>query len=236
MRRAGIALFLALAGVLAAVPARAELHVSMHDGLVTVAASDVTVRQILAEWARVGQTKIVNAEGVAGGPVTLQIIDMPEEAALAILLRTAAGYLVAPRPVPIRTASHFDRIVITPTSSPVNAPAAAVTPPRPVPQFQQRPQAPFAAADPDDDAPAPPLPGAPPQPGAPGNPAQTTFPQPGVSPALGAPPAAVVPQAPTSLPTTPGGMSAPGTIMPAPPAAGQPGQANQPGQQRPGGR
>ena len=43
-----------------AVPARADVRVSMHDGLVTIVAKDATVRQILAEWARVGRATIVN--------------------------------------------------------------------------------------------------------------------------------------------------------------------------------
>ena len=38
--------------------ASAEVSVTIHDGLVTVVARDATVRQILAEWARVGQARI----------------------------------------------------------------------------------------------------------------------------------------------------------------------------------
>lgn len=220
MRRAVTAAFLAI--VATAVPARAELRVSMHDGLVTVSASDVTVRQILAEWARVGQTKIVNGERVSGGPVTLEITDMPEEQALDILLRSAAGYLAAPRPVPIPSASHFDRIVITPTSSPASAPIAAGRP-SPQPQPFARPPAPFINGA-DDNAPAPPLPQA-----TPGNPVPNPFPPPG---AASGQPAPSAPQAPTATPSTPGGMSMPGTVMPAPPSApGQPGSINPPGQQ-----
>ena len=114
-----ITALLAFAAVLAApLPARAELSVSMHDGLVSVDAKDVTVRQILAEWARVGQTKILNADGLAGGPVTLQLTNVPEQEALDILLRSASGYLAAPRPIPVANASHFDRVIVMPTSTP----------------------------------------------------------------------------------------------------------------------
>ena len=42
-----------------------------------------------AEWAKVGETKVVNAE-MPGGPVTLELVDVPEKEALDILLRTAA--------------------------------------------------------------------------------------------------------------------------------------------------
>jgi hypothetical protein len=213
MRGAIFASILALAAT--AAPARAELHVSMHDGLVTVAASDVTVRQILAEWARVGQTKIVNGDGVPGGPVTLQITDMPEQQALDILLRSAAGYLAAPRPVQVPTASHFDRIVITPSSASSNTPVSAT---RATPQIQARPQA-SSRPEPDDDSPAPPPPFAP---QAPAGAAPAAFPQ------AGPPPAQPAPQVPTSMPSAPAGLSLPGTVVPAPPAAGQPGQTSQP--------
>ena len=49
-------------------------------------AKDATVRQILAEWARVGQTKIVNVERIPGGPLTLELNNVPEAQALDILL------------------------------------------------------------------------------------------------------------------------------------------------------
>src|ERR1700722_18015910 len=110
MRTATLAL--AAVAILAfATPARAELQITMHDGLVTVNAKDVTIRQILAEWAKVGQTKIVNAEGIAGGPVTIVLVDVPEEQALATLLRSVSGYLAAPRPTVVKNASRYDRIL-----------------------------------------------------------------------------------------------------------------------------
>ena len=36
------------------------------------------VPQILAEWSRIGQTRVVNGDKVPGGPLTLQFVDMPE--------------------------------------------------------------------------------------------------------------------------------------------------------------
>ena len=61
----------------------------MQNGRVSLVAKDATVRQILAEWARVGQTKIVNVERVPGGPVTLELTNVPEAQALDVLLRVA---------------------------------------------------------------------------------------------------------------------------------------------------
>src|SRR6266536_4733784 len=86
------------AWLLAGSAAFAEVQLSLQDGRVTLVAKDATVRQILAEWARVGQTKIVNLERIPGGPVTLEMSDVPEQQALDVLLRSLSGYLAAPRP------------------------------------------------------------------------------------------------------------------------------------------
>ena len=48
-----------------AVPGRPACTLSIHDGRVTLDAQDVTVRQILTEWARVGKTRIVNGERIS---------------------------------------------------------------------------------------------------------------------------------------------------------------------------
>ena len=81
--------------------ARAEVHLIIRDGHVDLDARDATVRQILNEWARVGQTRIVNVEGITGAPVTLQLSNVPEAQALEILLRSVSGYMTAPRPVDV---------------------------------------------------------------------------------------------------------------------------------------
>src|SRR6266851_4310760 len=160
-------LALAAAAILAAAtPARAELQVTMHDGLVTVNAKDVTIRQILAEWAKVGQTRIVNADGIAGGPVTLQLVDMPEEQALGTLLRSVSGYLAAPRPTVVKNASRYDRILVIPTAvtaTRANRSASSAAPPPAFPQPRVQPQNPPSDDGNDDQPlrnappPAPPL-------------------------------------------------------------------------------
>lgn len=233
--------FIGVAACLLAVStASAEVQLTMHGGRVSLVAKDATVRQILTEWARVGQTKIVNAERVPGGPITLELIDVPEAQALDVLLRTLSGYIAAPRPVESADLSRFDRIIIMPTLA--AARPATSTPPPPV--FQQTPQ--FnnrQAADDDDDRPAPNVPV--PQRG----PVFNTFPQPQVNP--GQPPQMAQPpngapmtpqQAPAQggispLPTAPyGGVAVPGMVAPPPPVpAGQ--QPGAPGQviKRPGG-
>ena len=77
----------ALFQLTAAGAARADVRVSMKGGLVTIAAKDVTVRQILTEWSKVGQTTFINVDRIPGGPVTIELTDVPEKQALDIVLR-----------------------------------------------------------------------------------------------------------------------------------------------------
>jgi hypothetical protein len=165
----------------AQVPSNQNLQLSMQDGRVTLIATDVPLRQILQEWSRVGQTKIINAEKLTGGPVTLQLVNKSEREALDILLRSAAGYMAAARPDAAQGVSAYDRITILATSK---APAVTAGP-APGPQPYQRQPVPVAAVE-DDDEPVnvnvPPqqMPQAPPVvtpfPGAPGAQPMTPFP------------------------------------------------------------
>ncbi len=95
-----------------------QVQLAIHGGLVTLDAKDATLREIFAEWARVGQTRIVNGETAIGGPVTLQMTDVPERQALETLLRSSAGFIAAPRPVPQPSLSTYDRIVVMPGPRP----------------------------------------------------------------------------------------------------------------------
>jgi hypothetical protein len=122
--------------------ASAEVQVTLKDGRVTLIAKDATVRQILAEWARVGETKIVNVERIPGGPMTVQFTSVPEADVLDILLRSVSGYMAAPRPTPAANLSRYDRIMVLTTAP---APRAASTA-GPIPSFQQ-PSLPVQAPD-----------------------------------------------------------------------------------------
>jgi len=107
-----------------AAPAAAQLRLSLRiaEGRVNLHTQDVPVRQILAEWARVGGTTIVNGDRVGGPPVSLDLKDVPERQALDILLRGVAGYVLGARLASAPGASGIDRILILPTS---NAPRTA---------------------------------------------------------------------------------------------------------------
>jgi hypothetical protein len=103
----------------AVLPARAgEVRVSFSNGLVTIVATDASPRQILAEWARQGQVAITNLDRLAGGPVTLQMTNVPEGQALETLLRGTAGYVAAPRTEGVVAASSYDRIMLMPGVAP----------------------------------------------------------------------------------------------------------------------
>ncbi|HEY2905077.1 MAG TPA: hypothetical protein VGJ29_04200 [Vicinamibacterales bacterium] len=223
--------------------ASADVRVAIANGRVTVIAKDATLRQILAEWARVGQVKIVNLERVPGGPITLELPDMPEAQALDILLRSITGYIAAPREVAATNTSQFDRIVVMPTLA-TPRPAASAVAQQPT-FLQPTPVAGPPDDDVDDERPAPPVGAAGAMP--PRGPVFNPFPQPQVvNPqqppngypqmpvGMGQPPA---PQpANTTAPGAPagGGVAVPGMIVAPPP---QPGQIVQPPPpaKRPGG-
>jgi hypothetical protein len=138
-----------------AAPAAAQnVRLEFHDGLVTLSAQNVPLRNVLNEWSRLGGTKIVNGERVPGGLVTLEFNDVPERQALDVLLRSASGYLAGPRPVGNPGASAYASILILATSSAPRPTAGPATPP-PIFQPGQRfpPQIPQAVPppDPDDD-------------------------------------------------------------------------------------
>ena len=105
----------------------ADVRVSFHDGQVSIVAKDATIGQILAEWAKIGQTKIVNVERIPGAPLTLQLENVSEQKALDVVLREWTGYMAAPRAVAVPNASRFDRIIVVPASI-VRSTSAASSP------------------------------------------------------------------------------------------------------------
>jgi len=231
-------------------PAFADVQIAMQNGRVSVVAKDATLRQILTEWARVGQTKVVNVERVPGAPMTIELRDVPEAQALEILLRSLSGYMAAPRAIPAPTLSRFDRIVVMPTIAAARqaVAAAAATPSTPVFQSTMTmppppPPQPPEPADPDDERQG----GAGQNPGA-QRPVFSAFPQPqAVAPSAAAPvptqqpgytppPGMQMPNQqpvqtnfpqPGAFPTAAPGVPVPGMIVPGPPI--QPGQVKRPG-------
>jgi hypothetical protein len=198
----------ALVSLLAAVPARADVQLKLQDGRVWLDATNATASQILAVWAKVGQTRIVNGERLSAPAITLQLNGVPESEALDLVLRSASGFVAAPRPVRLTDASLFDRILILPTSTgtaqppPSRTPTPPVYTPLPSPAGVTR----IIGADglpvPDDQDDAPP-PGVTPA-SAPGTPTPASGGSTGTTPPRGNPPP---------------GVSVPGMIVPAPAVA-----------------
>ena len=157
----------ALLWAVCAAPASAQQSIKLEfkDGRVSLNAQNAQLRAILGEWARLGGSTIVNGDRVAGAPVTLELVAVPERQALDTLLRSVAAYMLAPRRVGSVGASTFDRILILPTSAaprnPAPASAAGAGPlpgaPRPLlprPQVLVNPEVPADASDDDAGAPA----------------------------------------------------------------------------------
>jgi len=178
-----------------------DLKLSLQNGRATVIADNVPLRQILQEWARVGQAKILNIDKVTGPAITLQLVDVPEKDALDILLRSASGYIAAPRAEMAANASMYDRITIMATS---RAPAAVAGVPPP-PTFQRPPQAIDESDEPINIVPNQPQnPVVGPYPGTPGGPQ--------AMPSQGVPMPAT--QAQPGMPTTPQTLPRPGLLPP----------------------
>ncbi len=126
-----IALVVALLGC--TLPASAQaVKMEFRDGLVNLSAQNASLRAILSEWTRLGGTRIVNGERVAGPAVTLELTGVTERQAIDVLLRNAAGYIVGPRPAGSAAGSSFASIVILPTSTAPRQAAASFAPARTV--------------------------------------------------------------------------------------------------------
>jgi len=100
-------------------PAR-RLEISFDlDGHVTLVAENVTLREVLAEWGRVGGAYMVNADKLPGGPISIMRFDgRPEQEVLDSLLRSAAGYILGPRTARTSGPSLYETVMILPTSTP----------------------------------------------------------------------------------------------------------------------
>lgn len=113
------------------------VKVEFAMGTVNVVAQNASVRAILTEWSRVGGTRLVNPQLLTGGPVTLELIGVPERQALDIILRDVGGYMLGPRPALVAGVSSFDRLVVVTAVAGRPAPAGPAFPaPRPLPQPQ----------------------------------------------------------------------------------------------------
>jgi hypothetical protein len=123
----------ASSAVLPAQTAERKLELSFNNGLVRLVATNVTVREILGEWTRRGGSQIINGEKMGGAPITVVFENASEREVLDSLLRSAAGYVLAPRLPNTTAGSQFAVISILPTSQAVAGPTFGGSPaPAPV--------------------------------------------------------------------------------------------------------
>jgi hypothetical protein len=120
-------------------PARTLSLTIAADGLVTLNAASVSVREVLQEWARQCGCFIANAQNIQGTlDVPVQFERQPQEVVLASLLKRAAGYVLTRRSARMTGPSDFETIFVLPTSSatagpPAYAPPASAYAPVPAP-------------------------------------------------------------------------------------------------------
>jgi len=100
------------------------------NGYATLVAQNVSVSEIFGEWARIGKTKIANAEKLPGGLITVQFDSTEERKLIDALVRLSkakgAGWIAATRHVDAPAApSRIDVINIMPSSSPTSTFIAA---------------------------------------------------------------------------------------------------------------
>ena len=132
LRRVAIGLAITAA---MAVPssASAAVRLAIDDGRIWLTADHATVADILAEWARVGSTQMMNAERLTTPLLTLDLRGVPELDALEVIMRAAGGFVTVSRigGVDATHLSRFSRVVIVPATSAGGTPMRAL-PPAPV--------------------------------------------------------------------------------------------------------
>jgi hypothetical protein len=127
VRRSSIALaavLLALTtGPLAAQAPARKLQLSFdQQGNVTLIAEGVTVNEILREWTRVGGSQFPGAEKLVSSPLPpVHFENHPEAEVLKSLLRSAAGYLIAPRPMGSLGPSRLNVAVVATSTATASA-------------------------------------------------------------------------------------------------------------------
>ena len=103
-----------------------RLEPTFNNGKVTLIAQGVTVREIMAEWARRCGCLVQGTDRLTGGSaLPMQFEDQPEAAVLESLLRSAGGYLLGPRPPGSAGASIYGSVSVFPVSRGIAAPTYA---------------------------------------------------------------------------------------------------------------
>ena len=120
----------ALASQCAAAQAQAPVQIAFDGGRVTLSAAEAPVADVLAEWARVGGTKVSGAERLPRRTVTVNLVAADEATALEAIVGTVNGLLASERSTIAAGESRFERIVVVAANG--AAPVARPSPAAPV--------------------------------------------------------------------------------------------------------
>ena len=129
MKRVAALLFVCV--IASPLTARASGNVALGilDGRVSLIANNATLAEILTAWSSIGHTRIVNLDRLSTMRISMELLDVSEEEALDILLRSAVGYVAVPRASFDAYLSRFDRIAImTVKGAPVAPESRAMAP------------------------------------------------------------------------------------------------------------
>jgi hypothetical protein len=110
-------------------PPRTEaqtLTLEITNGGVTLLARDVSIRDILRQWAHISGTHIVNLDAAPADRVSLQLSDVPERQAMSVLLRDVGGYILGTGWTAVGT-PRIERVFIVPLRSVTPAHTGAAT-------------------------------------------------------------------------------------------------------------
>jgi hypothetical protein len=119
-------------------PAAPKISLTFESGgTVSLTASSVSVRDVLAEWARKGGTTFVGAERLPATPVILQFEHRPETEVVGSLLRSASGYVIGPLREAANGTSTVGVVYVLATSTASTATFTSPTPSYTPPQQQQ---------------------------------------------------------------------------------------------------
>jgi hypothetical protein len=103
-----------------------QVELSFEAGRVTLDARDVTIRELLDEWARRGNVVVVNAELVGDRRVSLQLDAVPERQALEAVLGGVAGYVIIERGPETAGPAVFGRLFVVAQSELSAVPQSAI--------------------------------------------------------------------------------------------------------------
>ena len=156
----------------AAGPTKIELAFE-GNGIVTLNATNASMRDILNEWTRKGGTVFSGAERLTGN-VTVQYNHKPEQEVITSLLRSASGIVVSNRQTPSQAASGIDVVYVLAQSTGTSG--GSYTSPQ---SYSPPPQQQSTQGNPDTEIP----PVGPGRSGQAGPPAQTEAPPPAPRPA-----------------------------------------------------